>query len=178
MPLKDILFGFRGRIRRRDWWLWGIASGIGWAVIYGAAIVLWTSNAWLLDEPLGAAGPSTLIVLEAVTYLPLLWIQSALAAKRAHDRDRRAAVAVGLTLLSGVLSFAPGIIDIVAGFSLRSDSLFGALDTTASVATFVVALYLLITLGIMDGTPGPNRFGRSPKGIGGDLPDQTAKVFS
>ena len=33
-------------------------------------------------------------------------------------------------------------------------------------------------LGILDGTPGPNRFGRSPKGIGGEPADTAAEVFS
>jgi uncharacterized membrane protein YhaH (DUF805 family) len=29
-------------------------------------------------------------------------------------------------------------------------------------------LWLLIDLGFLDGTPGPNKFGPSPKGVGGD----------
>ena len=41
-----------------------------------------------------------------------------------------------------------------------------------------VDLFVVVTLGFLDGTPGPNRFGPSPKGIGGDTPDETAKVFS
>jgi uncharacterized membrane protein YhaH (DUF805 family) len=32
------------------------------------------------------------------------------------------------------------------------------------------AIWLLVELGFLDGTQGPNRFGPSPKGIGGDAP--------
>jgi uncharacterized membrane protein YhaH (DUF805 family) len=36
----------------------------------------------------------------------------------------------------------------------------------------------LIELGFLDGTQGPNRFGPSPKGIGGSGEELTAQVFS
>ena len=36
MPLKDLLFSFEGRIRRRDWWLWGIGVGLAWSVVSSA----------------------------------------------------------------------------------------------------------------------------------------------
>ena len=35
-----------------------------------------------------------------------------------------------------------------------------------------------IELGFLDGTQGPNRYGRSPKGIGGDPSDKLADVFA
>ena len=34
------------------------------------------------------------------------------------------------------------------------------------LANLVLGLYLLVTLGFLDGTPGPNQFGDSPKGFG------------
>lgn len=36
--------------------------------------------------------------------------------------------------------------------------------------TLVGALWPLIELGFLDGTPGPNKFGPSPKGVGGAAP--------
>src|SRR5436190_20445817 len=40
--------------------------------------------------------------------------------------------------------------------------------------TIIGVLWPLIELGFMDGTPGPNRFGPSPKGLGGDAPAPAA----
>jgi uncharacterized membrane protein YhaH (DUF805 family) len=36
--------------------------------------------------------------------------------------------------------------------------------------TFVGILWPLIELGFLDGTPGPNQYGPSPKGLGGQTP--------
>lgn len=35
-----------------------------------------------------------------------------------------------------------------------------------------------VELGFLDGTQGPNRYGKSPKGIGGDTSDNLADVFA
>lgn len=58
-----------------------------------------------------------------------------------------------------------------------SDWLWGP-DVIVGFIVVVASLYLLVVLGFLDGTPGPNRFGRSPKGIGGDPADKAAEVFS
>jgi len=42
----------------------------------------------------------------------------------------------------------------------------------------VGGLWALVNLGILDGTQGPNRFGPSPKGIGGDVDGKLADVFA
>lgn len=39
--------------------------------------------------------------------------------------------------------------------------------------TIIGALWPVIELGFLDGTPGPNKFGPSPKGLGGDMPAAT-----
>lgn len=179
MPLKDLLFGFKGRIRRRDWWLWGIGVGLAWAVATTAVGGALFGMSWTTSL-LGGSGypvgwPITAYGL--VTYAPLLWVQSALAAKRTHDRNKGAGVAVVLTILAGLLSFVIEIADLTLGAVLTDDQ-FGLLYGSVTFATLGVQLYLLVVLGFLDGTRGPNRFGRSPKGVGGDLPDQTAKVFS
>jgi uncharacterized membrane protein YhaH (DUF805 family) len=112
-----------------------------------------------------------------VTFIPVLWVQAALAAKRAHDRNHGALIAVGLTVLGSLTSFAPEVVDLATNAGL-SDGQFNALYTAANLAIVVVNLYLLVFLGFLDGTQGPNRFGRSPKGIGGDPADKAAEVFS
>ena len=49
MPLKDLLFGFEGRIRRRDWWLWTIVLAFAYAIGSDAtAIALGLSDVALI----------------------------------------------------------------------------------------------------------------------------------
>ena len=162
MRLNDLLFGFKGRMRRRDWWLWGIAFALAWTAAttaVGAALfgVEWARG--LFGGP-GVPGGWSITAYGLVTYVPLLWVQSALAARRAHDRNRGAAVVVGLTLLAGLLSFVPEISDLTIGVA-ATDRLIGPVTGVV----IVIQLYLLVVLGILDGTRGPNRFGRSPAAI-------------
>jgi uncharacterized membrane protein YhaH (DUF805 family) len=42
-----------------------------------------------------------------------------------------------------------------------------------SFVPFIGALWILIECGFMDGTPGPNKFGPSPKGVSGPSPVAT-----
>lgn len=49
----------------------------------------------------------------------------------------------------------------------------GAIWVLIGLVPFIGGLWILIECGFLDGTPGPNRFGPSPKGIGG-----TAESFA
>lgn len=179
MPLKDLLFSFEGRIRRRDWWLWSIGIGIVWAVVFAAlsaalfGLSFMTALAGGPELPQGWA----FTAYSLITFIPLLWVQAALAAKRAHDRNHRAQIAVGLTVVASLASFAPEIVDLATNAAL-TENVFNTLYMATNFAIAVVNLYLMVVLGFLDGTQGPNRFGRSPKGIGGDPADKAADVFS
>lgn len=179
MPLKDLLFGFKGRTRRRDWWIWSIGTSVAWTVAFTALGGLLFGGVWARAQLSGAgvAGGWPMTAFGMAGVLPLLWVQAALAAKRTHDRNQSALIAVGLTVLSGLVSFAPEVVDLVTGSSL-TDSQFNTLLLAVNLGTVAINLYLLVVLGFLDGTRGPNRFGRSPKGIGGDPADRAAEVFS
>ena len=71
--LRQLLFGFEGRIGRRTWWLWGVAAMLGFAIY---ATVL-----------LRVAGVSASTTDTAVNLL-MLWPGLALSVKRWHDRDK------------------------------------------------------------------------------------------
>ena len=179
MPLKDMLFSFKGRIRRLDWWLWGIGIGIVWGVAL-AAVGAALFNVSFMTSLLG--GPElpqnwAFTTWSLVTFLPLMWVQSALAAKRAHDRNVGAAVAIGLTVFAGLLSFVPTGVDLIMGSAI-SDDHFESMNQGVNLVSGAASLYLLVVLGFLAGTRGPNRFGRSPKGIGGEPADKAADVFS
>lgn len=179
MPLKDLLFGFEGRIRRRDWWLWGIGLGVAWFAASIALGRLLFGPAWAEAQLSGVpiTGNWSMTAFGLASFIPLLWVHMALAAKRAHDRNRGALIAVGLTALAGLATFVPEVVDLVTASSL-TDSQFNTLSMAVNSGNLVVNLYLVVVLGFLDGTQGPNRFGRSPKGIGGDPADKAAEVFS
>ncbi|RZI99376.1 MAG: DUF805 domain-containing protein [Brevundimonas sp.] len=174
-----MLFGFEGRIRRHDWWLWSIVTGVAFAALYFAIGAALFGAAWVGSEtggpPIDSTWPSAAYGI--VSFMPQLWVQAALAAKRTHDRNRGALVAVGLTVVGSLITFAPVLAELSTDYAL-SLSLYDTLSNGALLTSGVIGLYLLVALGIMDGTQGPNRFGLSPKGIGGLGPDQSADVFS
>lgn len=179
MPLKDLLFGFEGRIRRRDWWLWGLALGFAYFALFALGGGLLFGSAWSSSLLGGSVEPGSwpMTLFGVVSYAPLLWVQAALATKRAHDRNMSGLIPAGLTVLSGLVSFAPEIAELTLSSGLTTQQ-FDTLYTAVNLGTGAVNLYLMIILGFMDGTRGPNRFGRSPKGIGGDPADTAAEVFS
>lgn len=73
MTPAQILFGFRGRIPRRTYWLWGVLG------LLGAAIGL-----WLL---LGIVGLGQRQIEIAIN-LALVWPGLAVSVKRWHDRNK------------------------------------------------------------------------------------------
>jgi len=169
MTLKQMLFGFDGRIRRRDWWLWSIATGL----IYAAVVV--TVNGLIFQsfamDPVfdgNLVGP---FALSVVLYLPLLWVQLALAAKRAHDRSHGAALVIVGQVIAAAATYVPG------GSLVPGNGSVDLLAVGVQGLAVVINLALFVLLGCLDGTQGPNRFGRSPKGVGGDPAGPTAAVF-
>jgi uncharacterized membrane protein YhaH (DUF805 family) len=172
MSIGELLFGFRGRLRRRDYWLGSIALGLIQfflidgilALIYGPAASL-LGGAGLRSR---AADPPYLLV-SAIVWGIFLWPELALTMKRRHDRDKSGAFAGVLSVAVGFVSFVPE--KLFSGYGQDVD-LWLQLLRAGGMA--VVGLWLLIVLGFMDGTPAPNTYGPGPKG----LPDATPEVFS
>ncbi len=89
MEPAQIFFGFRGRIARRTWWLYGVAAMLGLGLLLTALLRI----AGL--DPDAATG---------VVSLLLLWPSVAISVKRWHDRDKSAWwVLVGLIPVIGGL---------------------------------------------------------------------------
>ncbi len=156
-------FSFDGRTRRLDWWL----IGIGLAVVQAALGVvlgrlLLGSWGWLqMENTQGAAWLSFALMLL------FIWPQTALSMRRAHDRDNRG----WLVLVSSALALTQGIAMLAAPDFMSAPMVppFSVWDIPRHLltsASLVIGFWLLVTLGFLDGTPGPNRYGQSPKGIG------------
>ena len=89
MPLRQILFGFKGRIPRKAYWLYGVLG-----------LLLVSVMVTLL---LGIAGVDERTA-EVVANLLILWPVAAVSVKRWHDRDKSAAwLLINLVPVLGVI---------------------------------------------------------------------------
>lgn len=168
MTTRDKLFGFRGRIRRQDWWMLGILVGIAQIVVtFALASIVSVAHLSPTAEPMGpvealAAVPPYISLL---IQLGFLWPIVALSVQRFHDRGASGWPVVGYY---AVINFADYIPGSETSWTTGLDPALVQILSFAWPAAFILlALWFLITLGFIDGTQGPNRFGPSPKGIGG-----------
>lgn len=99
--------------------------------------------------------PDFMIFVRIVAVM-FLWPTLAIDSQRFHDRNRRAWPVFVLGAIALCLAFAPPSIVDPTG-PMRTVVITGALILLPVVVWFVVQL------GFLDGTPGPNRFGPSPK---------------
>ncbi len=169
VSLFQMFFSAQGRIRRRDFWLWIIVAGI-----------VNISINYIANKLLNP-GISMLQSIRSVNLLPsepydfIYWtilifghvIGFCLYAKRGHDRNRPAIIAGLYIVLNVCLTLLPKFMDVF--MSQQSSSAVTGVMTTISG---IFGLAILIDFGCLDGTKGPNRYGPSPKGIGGQ-----AEVF-
>lgn len=153
---------FRGRIGRKTFWL-------GYAV----PLLLLSIVAQVLDialgfVPIGDAVPAeqgTAGPIGAVVGLLSIWPAFAGAIKRLHDRDR-SGWWIGLYYLLAAM-FA--LLTIMGAFAASATGGFGviALAVVLGVLVLGMALWLLVEIGFLRGTPGPNRYGPDPLGGAG-----------
>lgn len=133
---------FSGRSRRIEFWMFALLNMVVYAVLFG--LVIATSPTLATLEAMDPADPFAIysVFLGGTGLLFLIWwlivlIPSiAVGVRRLHDRN----MSGWWYLLFIVLSFVP-IIGIVAAIA------------------FLVMM-------LLDGTPGPNRYGPDPKGRG------------
>jgi len=157
MTLREELFGFHGRIRRTDWWVKGILTGI----VALAVIVPLRLMVVVGAEPGPFQGETGFWLYQAIELLlmaPFLWVQTALSVKRAHDLN----IPAWPILVFQVFAVGSGYIPF--------DQLPSNIGPVTLVqAAFVVnGLYLLgclaelVVLGFFPGRQSANRFGPSP----------------
>jgi uncharacterized membrane protein YhaH (DUF805 family) len=115
------------------------------------------------DAPMNRLAHPAGLLMSLATSLPFIWPALALAAKRAHDRDKSARLVMALTVASYAAALAPEGAFTAAGQLFDRGVWIGGFFLLIGVAGTLGSLYLLVVLGFLDGTPGPNRFGPSPK---------------
>lgn len=89
MGFVPALFGFQGRMRRRDFWFYTVLSNLGLFVLLLIDIILpqmvFPGNSGGLPAGPAATGVSGLFLL---TLILMAWMAAALLAKRLHDRGK------------------------------------------------------------------------------------------
>lgn len=148
--LVPLLTTTEGRISRQQWW-------IGTVVVIVASIVL---GIVLTIIGLGAWG-------QLIASLALLYPSYCIGVKRRQDRDNNGLdvkILLGLSAMTSILqAFGIGVTmtDIGNGVMMPSPDLW---LTLVYVALGILAIYLIVQLGFLKGTPGANSYGPDPLG--------------
>jgi uncharacterized membrane protein YhaH (DUF805 family) len=86
MPINDLLFSFKGRIRRSQYWLTAIIVSLVFTVIFGTVIgIVVAANAAAFEQ---GQIPTIFWIVYVLSFIPMAWVGLALAVKRWHDRDK------------------------------------------------------------------------------------------
>lgn len=167
MSLRDKMFSFKGRLRRADYW--GISIFLGLIVFvitetvmlygFGPEFSLLTGG---LDAGEMRAFEGWPYAVQMLISLATFWPSLAMSAKRAHDRDKSARFIIGLLIVFEAYIFAqPLMIGWLTYLATTPLGMLAYLGLT--LLALAGAIYVFVTVGCLDGTPGPNRFGPSPK---------------
>jgi uncharacterized membrane protein YhaH (DUF805 family) len=151
--------GMDGRINRQAWW-------IGVVILIIVAIVL----NFILGAVMGGGMPSLeqmmdpafmasyaqkagwqSLIIGLITAYPYI----ALSVKRRHDRNNNGYDAIGLIAFSLLWSLiqALGLLNATGGIGM-----------VVSIIFLIYAIYMLVQLGFLKGTAGPNNYGPDPLG--------------
>ena len=143
MDFKYLYTSFDGRINRAKYWAGAAILLIVW-LIFGSLVGLIFGNSIFAT------------ILLILGLLALFYLFYAVAAKRFQDRDKP-----GQTALFGLVPAFFANILTAFGLTATPDGPT-AIGWICTLIVLGVALWFLIELGILKGTPGPNRFGGDP----------------
>jgi uncharacterized membrane protein YhaH (DUF805 family) len=139
MHWRHLFFGLDGRISRTRFW-------IATVILLVAELVSFSAGYGRGDERLSS-------ILE----LLLLYPETAVLLKRAHDREMPEKVVLAYVVLA--ILFTALTIFGIGGTAERPSTLYWLIG----LPCFALAMYLLVDLGFRRGVSGPNRFGPDPR---------------
>ena len=143
MDLQYVFTSFDGRINRAKWWA-------GVVILAVINIVL----GFIIEAIFGRGFFG--IFLATLLQLALFYPTYAVCAKRFQDRDKP-----GKTALYGLVPVLIANLLVIWGLTGTPQEPNG-LGWICTLVNLGVGLWFLIDLGILKGTPGPNRFGGDP----------------
>lgn len=166
-----------GRISRKTWWL-GVLGLIVASIVLGLLLGLVGLSMWPSMGAPDVADPDALSAALAagsrsaawgglISFVILAYPSYALSLKRRQDRDNNGLdlkIYYGLTvvmlLVQAVgIGYAPAEVPGLPGVMVPTPSLPLVI---VGFAVGIAALYLLIVMGFLKGTPGPNTYGPDP----------------
>jgi uncharacterized membrane protein YhaH (DUF805 family) len=163
MSWTQLLFSFKGRIQRLYFWVTSLVVGVVVGMLTSTFQFVAQSYGMGEINPEGnelePTGPLSIALF--VVALANMWINFALSVKRLHDRDR-----TGWWLLVLYLVIIVAVLLGVVTLSLpegQRQPLEGA-AVGVVMASSVLMLWLVIEIGFLKGTQGPNRYGPDPLG--------------
>ncbi|MBP2160243.1 MULTISPECIES: DUF805 domain-containing protein [Asticcacaulis] len=165
MNIIHLLFSAKGRIRRRTYWMGAIGVFITSSLIKVLGLaVFWDVQPAMMVPQMGVwqqLNPTPIALFLWTVMLLFLVPSLCISAKRWHDRNRS-----GWFALTGPIQLALS----VAAFGYDPSGVNSTqIEKIAYLAIMsvsgVLALWVFVECGILDGTKGPNRYGPSPKGI-------------
>ncbi len=146
--------GFDGRLNRQAWWLSVIALIV-------VAVVL----SWIIGLVMGTGGMLTLeqamdpaylqraawqgLIVSVITAYPYI----AISVKRRHDRNNKGYDAIGLIVVGILYNLLQALGIITMG---------NTVGMIVGLVFAVYAIYMLVQLGFLKGTAGPNDYGPDP----------------
>jgi len=159
--IPQLLFSFKGRIQRLYWWITSLVVSVA-AGMASQSLEFWAQEmgGGAIDTETGMFEPSgSFAVGLGVIVIFNMWINFAVGAKRLHDRDRS-----GWWLVLPTLTLLLAIVWLIFGLAEPEAERvkWFVFAGVAGVVGAGLGIWLLIELGFLKGTPGPNRFGPDP----------------
>ncbi|MCX7358443.1 MAG: DUF805 domain-containing protein [Alphaproteobacteria bacterium] len=180
MNLVSLLFGFKGRINRAQFWYGNLGAGFAGILLMFVLGVMFIPTEDIAKTPAGFLHLVSVMGLVIGPPLFLMcWVGLALQTKRFHDRGR-----------SGLWTMLPMLPAMMITTTIVT-SLAGGQTPEQAVAsvgvwmlvTQAVNIFMLVDLGCMPGKEGANKYGPPPGGGSGSpsgspipgTPSKTAK---
>ncbi|XSG81627.1 MAG: DUF805 domain-containing protein [Methyloligella sp. ZOD6] len=153
MDWKTVYLTLRGRIARQTFWLAMIPLLIAyWLATF---VVQLMASSMAGNQIMGALASGMMMVVSAAFLIGFI----AVCVKRLHDRNKSTWWMAGLyavSLLGVVVATSSGLAMTPVGFT--------SLGTMLAALWLGILLWLIVELGILKGTEGPNAYGPDPLG--------------
>jgi len=166
VSLVNLLFGYKGRINRLQYWLGSLGVGVAGGVAIFLAALLVMPVAMQASKESAAQSAPLLLILWGLIMMVMGWAGTALQWKRFHDRGR-----------PGWVAFAPLVPVMMIFVSVANGVLTDAPFTHVLAAAngwllllWAINLYFFVELGCLGSQHGPNTYGDPPNSAGGYTP--------
>jgi uncharacterized membrane protein YhaH (DUF805 family) len=156
LGVVSLLFGFKGRINRAQYWLGSV--GVGFAAVLALMLVGLVAAPQGVSKDAALQAAPLMLIMMGLVGLVAGWAGLALQVKRFHDRNQPG----WLTLLPVLPMF--GLMFTVVGSALSGHS-FEQLIASAQpyvLVLWAINFFFFINLGCLAGTDGPNKYGPPP----------------